>query len=171
MKAALKLPQYPDRAFDATVVTTSHAIDKKSRSLLVELQAKNDDGALQPGAFAQVRFQIPEAADALKLPASAMIFRDQAVEVATVGANNRVVMKKVEIARNFGAEVAIANGLSASDRVIANPLDSIDDGDEVRVLSATGDGRPEGGKDGASSPETSDAASRAVVQAARGHTE
>jgi RND family efflux transporter MFP subunit len=171
MKAALKLPQYPDRAFDATVVTTSHAIDKKSRSLLVELQAKNDDGALQPGAFAQVRFQIPEAADALKLPASAMIFRDQAVEVATVGANNRVVMKKVEIARDFGAEVAIANGLSASDRVIANPLDSIDDGDEVRVLSATGDGRPEGGKDGASSPETSDAASRAVVQAARGHTE
>ena len=123
MKAALKLPEYPDRAFDATVVTTSHAIDKKSRSLLVELQAKNEDGALQPGAFAQVRFQIPEAADALKLPASAMIFRDQSTEVATVGPDNQVVMKKVEIDRDFGSEVAIGSGLSASDRVIANPLE------------------------------------------------
>ncbi len=171
MKATLKLPQYPDRAFDATVVTTSHAIDKKSRSLLVELSAKNDDGALQPGAFAQVRFQIPEAASGLKLPASAMIFRDQSVEVATVGANNRVVMKKIEIARDFGSEIAIASGLSADDRVIANPLDSIDEGDEVRVLSPSGDRRPERGKDGASSRETSDAAGPSVVQAARGRAE
>jgi len=171
LKAALKLPQYPDRAFDATVVTTSHAIDKKSRSLLVELSAKNGDGALQPGAFAEVRFQIPEAADALTLPASAMIFRDKSVEVATVGANNRVVMKKVEIARDLGNEVAIASGLSASDRVIANPPDSIDEGDEVRILSPPGAGRPESGKDGASSGQTSDAADQSVVQDARGHAE
>ena len=146
MRATLKLPQYPRRVFDATIATTSQAIDAKSRSLLVELTAKNDDGALPPGAYAQVRFEIPEAADAFKLPASAMIFRDQATEVATVGANNRVVMKKVEIARDFGAEVAIASGLSASDRVIASPLDSIGEGDEVRVVTLTGDARPEGGK-------------------------
>ncbi|MGD0185301.1 MAG: efflux RND transporter periplasmic adaptor subunit [Roseiarcus sp.] len=171
MKAALKLPEYPDRAFDATVVTTSHAIDKKSRSLLVELQAKNEDGALQPGAFAQVRFQIPEAADALKLPASAMIFRDQSTEVATVGADNRVVMKKVEIDRDFGSEVAIGSGLSASDRVIANPLDSIDQGDEVRLVSGATDGRSEGGKDPASSPQSSAAGSQSVAQTAQGHAE
>ncbi len=171
MRATLKLPQYPDRNFDAAITTTSQAIDRKSRSLLVELSAKNEDGALQPGAFAEVRFQIPEAADALRLPASAMIFRGDSVEVATVGANNRVVMKKVEIARDFGSEVAIASGLSANDRVIASPSDSVEEGDEVRVLSPTGDGRPEGGKDGASSRETSDAAGPSVVQAARGHTE
>ena len=49
MKATLELPEYPDRTFDATIVTTSHAIDKKSRALLVELLADNKDGALSPG--------------------------------------------------------------------------------------------------------------------------
>jgi RND family efflux transporter MFP subunit len=54
MKATLELPEYPDRKFEATIATTSHAIDKKSRSLLVELIADNKDGALSPGAFARV---------------------------------------------------------------------------------------------------------------------
>ena len=59
MKASLELPEYPDRKFDATISTTSHAIDQKSRTLLVELIADNKDGALSPGAFARVRFKIP----------------------------------------------------------------------------------------------------------------
>lgn len=171
MKATLKLPQYSDRAFDATITTTSQAIDAKSRSLLVELSANNNDGALQPGAFAEVHFQIPTSADALRLPASAMIFRNQSAEVATVGADNRIVMKKVEIGRDLGTEVEIGSGLSAGDRVVANPPNSIDEGDRVRILSPTGDGRPDGDKDGASSRETSDAAGPSVVQATRGHPE
>ncbi len=169
MKATLKLPQYPDRNFEATITTTAQAIDQKSRSLLVELSAKNEDGALPPGAFAEVHFQIPTSADALRLPASAIIFRDKWVEVATVGANNRVEMKRVEIGRDLGTEVEIAGGLSASDRVIASPPDSIDQGDEVRVLSPPGAGRPEAGKDGALSGETGAATDQSVVQAARGH--
>ena len=48
MKATLELPEYPDRTFDATIDTTSHAIDKKSRSLLVELLADNKDGVARP---------------------------------------------------------------------------------------------------------------------------
>ena len=53
MKATLDLPEYPDRKFEATILTTSHAIDQKSRTLLVELVADNKDGALSPGAFAE----------------------------------------------------------------------------------------------------------------------
>lgn len=171
MKAELKLPQYPDRRFAATITTTAQAIDQKSRTLLVELSAKNDDGALQPGAFAEVHFQVPTPADDLRVPASALIFRGQSVEVATVGANDRVVMKTIEIARDFGADVAIGSGLSPGDRVIANPLDSIDDGDEVRILVATGSDRPQGGDDAASQQRTTEAAGPPIVQAARSHTE
>ena len=59
MKATLELPEYPDRKFDATIATTSHAIDQKSRTLLVELLADNKDGLLAPGAFARVHFRTP----------------------------------------------------------------------------------------------------------------
>ena len=51
-----RIAEYPDRTFDATIVATSHAIDKKSRTLLVELIADNKDGALSPGAFAASPF-------------------------------------------------------------------------------------------------------------------
>ena len=141
MTATLSLPQYPGRTFPATIATTARAIDTRSRTLLVELSAKNGDGALQPGSFAEVRFEIPTSSDKLRLPASAIIFRDRATEVATIGPNNRVVMKRVEIAEDFGADVAIASGVGPQDMVIASPLDSIGEGDEVRV-STQNDGAP-----------------------------
>ncbi|HYA72298.1 MAG TPA: efflux RND transporter periplasmic adaptor subunit [Roseiarcus sp.] len=169
MTATLKLPQYPDRSFEATITTTSQAISAKSRSLLVELLAKNDDGALPPGAFAEVHFQIPTSSHALKLPASAIIFRGLSPEVATVGANNRVVMKKIEIARDLGTEVEIASGLSPDDRVIATPPDSIDEGDDVRILSPPS-ARPPSGSDQGVSQESGNAAGPSVVQVG-GHVE
>jgi RND family efflux transporter MFP subunit len=164
MRAELSLPQYPGRQFEATLTTTARGIDPKSRTLLVELAAKNEDGALSPGSFAEVHFEVPTPADALQVPASAMIFRDRSVEVATVGPNNRVVMKKVEIARDLGDEAAIASGLNADDRVIASPLDSLENGDEVRILAQEGTGGGEIGKAGAP-------AGPSVVQATPGPVE
>lgn len=133
MHATLKLPEYPDRTFDAVVATSSRAISKSSRSLLVELHADNPDRLLRPGAFAQVLFQLPESPTALVVPAGALLFRGADVQVATVDANSRIRMKPVEIAKDFGATVEIASGLSPTDRIVAAPLDSIADGDEVRV--------------------------------------
>ena len=136
MKATLQLPEYPDRSFEATVETTSRAIDSKSRALLVELYADNKDGALTPGAFARVRFQIPPDPNALKLPANALLFRDNAIEVATLGLENRIDLKKVRIARDLGSEVEIDGGLSVDDRIVANPPELLGAGDEVRIMKA-----------------------------------
>ncbi len=142
MKATLELPEYPDRKFEATILTTSHAIDQKSRTLLVELIADNKDGALSPGAFARVHFEIPPDPNAMRLPASALLFRDNALDVATVGLDNRIALKKVHIARDLGTEVEITGGLSVDERIIANPPDSIGDGEEVRVMEAAGEKTP-----------------------------
>ena len=137
MKATLALPEYPDRTFDATIDTTSHSIDKKSRALLVELIADNKDGALSPGAFARVHFQIPPDPDAITLPAAALLFRGDAVEVATLGLDNRITFKKVRIARDLGSEVEITGGLGVDERVVTNPPNSIGDGEEVRLADSS----------------------------------
>ena len=142
MKATLSLPEYPDRKFEATISTTSHAIDQKSRTLLVELIADNKDGALSPGAFARVHFDIPPDPNAMRLPASALLFRDNTLEVATVGLDNRIALKKVRIARDLGTEIEITGGLSVDERIVANPPDSIGDGEEVRVMEAGGEKTP-----------------------------
>jgi RND family efflux transporter MFP subunit len=141
MKATLELPEYPDRTFEATIVTTSHAIDPKSRTLLVELLADNKDGLLAPGAFARVHFVIPPDPHALRVPASAIMFRDNSAQLA-IAVDNRIALKKVQILRDLGTEVEIAGGLSQDERVVANPPDSISDGEEIRVMQAAGEKPP-----------------------------
>ena len=112
MTATLELPEYPDRKFDAKIETTSHGIDQKSRTLLVELIADNKDGALFPGAFTRVHFQLPPDPNAVLVPASALIYRDNAIQVGVLGEDNRVNLKNVQIARDLGTEVEITKGLS-----------------------------------------------------------
>ena len=139
MKATLELPERPDHKFEAKIETTSHAIDKRSRTLLVELIADNKDGALFPGAFARVHFQIPSDPNAVRVPASALIYRGDAIQVGVLGPDNRVSLRKVQIARDLGTEVEITSGLTEDERIVANPSDSIGDGEEVRIMAAEAD--------------------------------
>jgi RND family efflux transporter MFP subunit len=142
MKATLELPEYPDRTFDATIATTSHAIDPKSRTLLVELLADNPDELLAPGAFARIHFVLPPDANAVRVPASAIMFRNNSAQVA-IAQDNRIVLKKVHILRDLGNEVEIAGALGQDQRIVINPPDSISDGEQVRVTQAAGESQQE----------------------------
>ena len=53
-------------------------------------------------------------------------------------ADNRVLLKPVSIARDLGAVVELASGLSPNDRVIENPPDGIGNGAEVRLAGGIG---------------------------------
>jgi membrane fusion protein, multidrug efflux system len=131
----LSTQQYPGRHFTAHVVRSADAIDPASRTLRVEVDVDNQDGALLPGAYAQVHLQVTEAHPLLNLPVSALLFRPDGVTIATVGANNTVQLKTVTIGRDFGTYVEIATGLADTDRVIDNPGDAIVAGEPVSIAS------------------------------------
>lgn len=138
LTADLTLPQYPDKTFKSTVATTSSAINLAARTLLVELHADNPDGLLQPGAYAQVTFELPTDPNVVRIPTSALLFRQQGLQVATLGPGDKVELKSVKLGRNLGTDVEVVSGLSASDRVINSPADSIAAGDVVRVAEPSG---------------------------------
>ncbi|RQS40538.1 efflux RND transporter periplasmic adaptor subunit [Burkholderia sp. Bp8990] len=131
----LTTQQYPGRRFAARVARTAGAIDPVTRTLRVEIDVDNRDGALMPGAYAQAHLVVPSAAPALDLPVSALLFRPNGVTVATVGTNGRTVLKTVQIGRDFGTRVEIVAGLAATDRVIDNPGDAITAGEAVKIVS------------------------------------
>jgi len=133
LTAILSLPQYPDRTFEAVVSTTSEAINKTSRTLLVELHAKNTDNLLQPGTFAQVRFNLADSPGTLRIPTSALIFREDGAQLAILGPGNKVEMKQIKLGRNLGTEFEVLNGLALTDTVINSPPDSLSEGEVVRV--------------------------------------
>jgi membrane fusion protein, multidrug efflux system len=112
-------------------------IDPVSRTLRVEVDVDNRDGALMPGAYAQVHLALTTASPALELPVSALLFRPDGVTVAVVDAHDKVQLRKVTIGRDFGTYVEIATGLSANERVIDNPGDAIASGQSVRVAATS----------------------------------
>jgi RND family efflux transporter MFP subunit len=136
MTVSLTVPEYPGRIFPARLVGTSGAIGSQSGSLQVEFDADNSSGLLKPGAFAQVVMSLPAGNVTLRLPASALMFRSAGLQVATLGRDDRVTMKPISIGTDLGAQVIVASGLTARDRVIDNPPDSLSSGDQVRVAHA-----------------------------------
>ena len=135
-KVYLTTQQYPGRQFDANVARSADSIDPVSRTLHVEVDVDNRDGALLPGAYAQVHLALVTAHPALEVPVSALLFRPDGVTVAVIGKDDKVQLKTVTIGRDFGTYVEVATGLDATDRVINNPGDAISDGETVRIAPA-----------------------------------
>lgn len=141
MTATLTVPERPGTTFNAKLVDTDDAITPSSGTLLVQLLVDNSKGLLVPGEYTQVHFSLPTNPNALQIPASALIFRDHGLQVATVGSNDHTVLKNVTIATDLGTRVVIGSGLDSADRVIDNPPDSLANGDVVRLAQTQTQGQ------------------------------
>jgi RND family efflux transporter MFP subunit len=137
LKATFEMPQYPGQKFDATLVATSNAMNETSRSMLVELQADNPDGKLFGGTYCRVDFQIPGDPNMVRLPATALIPVNRGAQVAVLGDGNKVVLKSIQLGRDFGDTVEVTAGLAPQDRVIDSPPETLQNGDTVELAAAT----------------------------------
>jgi RND family efflux transporter MFP subunit len=133
LHAQLTLPEYPGRTFDAVMTRTADAVDQQSGTVLVELQAANGDGALKPGAYAQVKFPITGTSGSVVVPASAILYRSDGTLVATVGPDNKAVLHQIKIGRDMGDTLEVTSGLRKDDRLIDSPPDSLVNGDPVKI--------------------------------------
>src|ERR1700728_615615 len=134
IKATLYLPGQKE-TFEAQLVSTSNALVENSRTSLVELQARNPEGKLWPGAFAEVHFHIPADPNTLTVPLTALFFGAKGMEVAALDADDKVTMKPVVVGRNFGNKVQIESGLELADRLVDSPLESTQTGDKGNVAT------------------------------------
>jgi RND family efflux transporter MFP subunit len=133
--ATLTLPQYPGRKFEGRLVRTSSAVDPATRTLLAEVDVKNPSGELLPGSYTEVHLHTSSAAPALIVPVSALILQPDGLYVATVDGNGIAHLIRVSAGRDLGTTVEILTGLQPSQGVIANPPDSLTDGEKVRVVT------------------------------------
>ncbi len=138
MAVRLQLPEYPGRSFSAILTRRSRAVDPASGTMLIEVQAPNDDGALNPGSYAQASFPISGATQAVSLPPSALVIGQNGTRVAILRPDGRAQLRPVTISRDLGKTVEISAGLTAQDRVIDSPPDSLKTGDPVQVLGRSG---------------------------------
>jgi RND family efflux transporter MFP subunit len=137
LKATFEMPQYPGVQFDATLSHVSRAMNPVSHSMQVELQADNAAGKFFAGSYCNVRFEIPADANLVRIPSTTLVTGNQGTQVATLDGNDKVVLKRVQLGRDFGDSVEVIAGLSPSDRIINNPPETLTAGDTVHVDPAT----------------------------------
>ena len=116
-----RCPSIPGKTYTGTVESSAQSVDPSTGTTLMQIIVDNPSGELMPGDYASIRLQATAATNMLSVPSSAVIFDAKGLSIATVGSNNRVLLKPVTIGRDLGAAIEIASGLGEHDRVIQNP--------------------------------------------------
>jgi RND family efflux transporter MFP subunit len=130
--AVVRVAEIPDRTFPGKVTRIASALQPGSRTLLTEIDVPNPDGALSPGVYCTVELLIPRKTPSMIIPADAVVFDQNGVHIAVVE-NGTVRLQKITIARDFGKEVEVHDGVRPDDQVILNPMIGLADGSRVTV--------------------------------------
>src|SRR5579859_219904 len=134
--AHLELTQYPGQTFQGNVVRTAESIDLNTRTLLTEVDVPNRNAQLFPGGYAQVHLEVKVGVSRVRVPVNALLFRSEGLRAVVVDANHRVHLRPLVIGRDYGTSLEVLQGLEASDWIVLNPPDSIDEGQEAHVKEA-----------------------------------
>jgi len=132
-RAVIRVPDHPGKTYDGTVEASAQAVVPTTGTTLMQIIVDNAAGELMPGGYASIHLEIAGVANVLSVPSSALIFDAKGLSIATVGTDNRVLVKPVALLRDLGAVIELASGLAPNDRVIQNPPDGIGNGEQVRI--------------------------------------
>ncbi len=135
--ARLTVTNLPGRTFTGTVARTANSLDPTSRTMLVEVQVPNADGALLPGMYSQVDLSSPRVNAPLLIPGDALIVLATGTQVAVVRPDSTVHLQKIQVGRDYGDRLEVLGGLQMGDKIIANPGDSAREGVKVEPVTAT----------------------------------
>ncbi|BAC88816.1 efflux RND transporter periplasmic adaptor subunit [Gloeobacter violaceus] len=132
--ARVSVQEYP-RPFEGRVTRTAGALDPAARTLRTEVQLDNRNDRLLPGMYAQVEIAGRRVSPPLTVPANTLLVRAGSTQVAVVGSDSVVHLRRVGLGRDLGETVEIVSGLVGSERLVVNPGDEIAEGKKVEVAA------------------------------------
>jgi RND family efflux transporter MFP subunit len=129
--AVVRVPELPDREFAGKVTRIADAQQSGTRTLLTEVDLPNPDGTLRSGVYCTVELKIPRKTPSFVVPAEALIFNSNGLQVAVVE-NGKAEIHKIDVTRDLGTRVEVNGGVKTGDQVILNPPVTLGDGSKVR---------------------------------------
>jgi RND family efflux transporter MFP subunit len=138
------LDAFPDRSFEGRVVRVSPALDKATRSAVVEAEVQDTSGRAAPGMYCRVVLDLGRREDALLLPATALLeASEKAVLANGSGAPREARVWVVEMGRAHQRKVSLGalsdgryeliDGLSPDAVVVVEGANLVKEGAQVKV--------------------------------------
>ncbi len=134
--AILKVSNLPGREFRGTVARTANALDPTSRTMLVEIQVPNADGALLPGMYAQVQLSDARMYTPVVVPGDSLQVGADGTKVALLRPDHTVHFQPIEVGRDYGDKLEVLSGIVEGDTIIPKPGDAIREGVKVDPVVA-----------------------------------
>ena len=127
VEAVVRVPEIPNREFSGKVTRIADALQSGTRTLLTEIDIPNPDDALAPGVYCTVELKIPRPTASFVVPAEAIIFNRNGLQVAVVN-NGKAEIRKLRVTRDFGKWVEADAGVKSGEQVILNPPVALGEG-------------------------------------------
>gem|GEM_PF-510961 len=133
--AEIKFSALPGKVLKGVVARTAGALDLQTRSLTVEIDLPNKDGALLPGMYGTVVITMHEKT-ALIVPSDTIRF-DLSGEkpVVYIVRNGSVSLSPVTLGSDDGHHIEVLSGVKAGDQIVTGMLGRLADGQSVTVLA------------------------------------
>ena len=141
-KVDVTVAPYPDRTFEAVVISVSPTIDSDTRTLRVKALLPNGDGILRPGLFVHADLGVAVRQGVTFVPEEAVLQRSDGAVIFTLDRESHVQRRIVKTGAFHEGSVEIVEGAAAGEIVVTRGQTGLVDGSLVRVSSG-----PVGGSD------------------------
>jgi len=125
------VPAFPRRVFSGKVARLADALDQKTRTMPVELDVANRDGALAPGMYPSVKWPVRGQSSEMWVPKTSVVTTtERTFVIRDRGGRAEWVDVKKGVAE--GDLVEVLGGLKAGDMVVRRATDEIREGAALR---------------------------------------
>ena len=133
--ARVSVEELRGQTFSGTVTRFAHALDQATKTMLTEIELSNPNGDLLPGMYASVQLELERKADALLIPAPALVIEKAGTSVFTA-ADGKAKKIPVRTGFNDGVNVEIVDGVKSGEPVILAGRQALNDGQSVNPVEA-----------------------------------
>jgi multidrug efflux system membrane fusion protein len=116
-----------------TLAFVDNAVDTTTGTIMLKGTFPNQDGALWPGEFVNVRLQLYIEQNALTVPARAVVAGQQGSYVFVIQPDSSAVTRPVKVDRTTGDLAIVTGELKAGDRVVTDGQLRLRQGSKVQV--------------------------------------
>jgi len=131
-KVDFHVPAYPERTFFGAIARVSHALDKETRTMAIELDVDNRERLLAPGMFPTLKWPIRRSRSALLVPKASVVTTTERTFVVR-DKNGRAEWVDVRKGEAQGDLIEILGDLRQGDRIVRRATDEIREGSELQA--------------------------------------
>jgi multidrug efflux pump subunit AcrA (membrane-fusion protein) len=136
--AIITFDAYPSAEFKATAFEISPVLDTSSRTMQVKLRFNEKDDRIKVGMYARVKLVTESVKDAILVPATAVVTRDQKpfiFVVAQKGGDASVKLTPVKLGLTVDNQTEITEGLTVGDEIVVKGMALLNDGAKINIMN------------------------------------